>query len=349
MKRRATTSALDNPRLEFIIIEALTPPPPPQNPGNIIQRLPGELQNKIFNLLTYTEAVRLSSVSQYFHDTIKSWLWPDEDKKPALHDEDKKAALYDAQHWDRYNKAYFEDRTNEAKTQTMVMLSDGYACFSCFRILDKSCFSRNQTERRNGKASLRFRHVSHHRFCIECGIKKGKHRTPTFLKAVTDQRIDLRPCKTYKFKEFDALFVCPRCNESHEYIDTALPEICKYCESAQVEFDESAEALAALEERRTGYYALECQGCKLVTEFRKLKKSSCCSGCDGEICKTCGGAKSPDEWECECDFESREPEDDYSGFARLFQLEGEKDDYAGDIFEGEGDNHDILAFLASDV
>ena len=106
-----------------------------------------------------------SQVNRYFHATVDPQAWPT----------DKKAAFVeDAQHWWRYNMFYMSSSGRQGPApyiRSVLLNSNGCACFSCFRVFPKSLFSNSQTERVNAKSNQ-----SMTRFCLECGIKKEKYR-----------------------------------------------------------------------------------------------------------------------------------------------------------------------------
>jgi len=124
-----------------------------------------ELQLSVYNFLGYQDAIRLSQVNRYFHATVDPQAWPT----------DKKAAFVeDAQHWWRYNMFYMSSSGRQGPApyiRSVLLNSNGCACFSCFRVFPKSLFSNSQTERVNAKSNQ-----SMTRFCLECGIKKEKYR-----------------------------------------------------------------------------------------------------------------------------------------------------------------------------
>lgn len=130
--------------------------------------LPIELLWEIVNYLGYVDTVRLTSVSRRFNTDI------DPQEKPA---EQKAAEIYDAQFWQRHN--IFASNWDRDNTKKLFVVSNGFACYGCFKVLDRSMFARNQTERKRYKCGWYDR-----RRWIDCCLRDGVYRPGTRIDVV---------------------------------------------------------------------------------------------------------------------------------------------------------------------
>ena len=80
-----------------------------------------------------------------------------------------------------------------------LAITNGCACFSCFRVRSKNKFSVTQTERCN-KESCGY----HDRFCLDCGIKRKMYKPAC---AVFSPRMD------DKMSDYNDCALCGSCNQ----------------------------------------------------------------------------------------------------------------------------------------
>lgn len=252
--------------------------PKKDKPVNIIQRLPRELQLCVFDWLDYEDAIKLSQVSRYFRNTISPEAWPKANKERFI---------YDVQFNQRHNMVYFDKRCIESNEEVLKIVSDGYACFSCFKVLDRSLFSFNQTKGRFAKGSRRYEHFGHSRFCIACGIQKGLYKSGKLISPVVfeERRGNMFPGQVGMKRRL--LVICTACKELCEYEISKVPHVCRECEEIYENAGATNEDIAALEHRSRGLLKVQCNGCGLAFDIRAEKGWEYCSNCDGPMCNRC--------------------------------------------------------------
>jgi hypothetical protein len=141
-----------------------------------LEQLPGELLNKILDLLGYLDAVRLCRVNTHFSSIVNPQQWPVEQKVEETHE---------AERWERHNRVFLANRFDNDNIKKFTVMTDGFACFSCFKVLDKSKFARNQTERQRAKSSYSYLHLGHRRCCMDCCLALGIYKPGTIIHIVT--------------------------------------------------------------------------------------------------------------------------------------------------------------------
>lgn len=292
---------------------------------DIIRRLPGELQNNVIFYLRYQDAICLSQVSRYFHNVIDPQAWP-----PA----EKENFALEAEGWERYNKACSFDPCNHEQR-------DGYACFSCYKVLDKSGFSRKQTERKGIKDSRRYGRGRHTRFCIDCGIRRGIYKPgKTFINIMT-VHFKMSSSQLMRFEDIKYLFVCGACKKAHEYQISPQPEYCRDCEDILVSCAESREDLEIYMRQERGVLAVTCQGCKGTNKVRIHRKGMSCEACDDCMCCRCFARLE----NCNCDNFDKASNDRNA----CTRLRSQQHKQVADIFERDECEESILAILGSSV
>jgi hypothetical protein len=280
----------------------------------------------------YIDASRLSQVNKYFHWIVDPQQWPAEQKVAEIHE---------AERWEKHNRMYFANRFDNDNRKKLMVVSDGFACFGCFRVRDKSQFARSQVERQGAKSSYTYIHLGHRRLCIDCALSFGIYRPGTLLNVVSGQAWTVsHGVMGPSDKKVTRLLVCGDCGQACEFVAVGPPQICSSCEEIQAQIDASVTGKAMMDTRKCGYETVECVRCRGASDIRIEGKMLRCEGCDESICKKCFSAKSPD---CKC----QEPEDPIIAVKHLFKSVEEVKDIDGDLFDEV--ESELLETLSLDV
>lgn len=302
-----------------------------------LTKLAPELQNLIIDQLGYLDGIHLRQVSQYFYSTTHPARWTRDQASKGVHEAEK---------WERHNRIYFSDRLGHSHIR-LIVISDGYACYQCCRVLDKSKFSRRQTEGPAGKhmngPTDRF---DWHRWCIDCCIEWGYYKAGQRLNVMTKQSTTVRHGKMWRTEvEVKSLRVCEHCAQACEFISVDAPHICNDCATSQTQVDESDGGTMVLKRGKHGYETLECLGChghsEVATKIANLMR---CAGCDEYICKICSAVLISG---CKCD-EAQEQQDrknDRPMLDRLFDPSKAPRKTSGDILSDEFDGQEEIGML----
>ena len=298
----------------------------------MLQALPAELLNQVIERLGYIDAIRLSQVNKYFHSIVDPPQWPAEQKVAEIHE---------AERWEKHNRVYFANRFHNDHRKKLMVVSDGFACFSCYRVRDKSDFATNQVERQGAKSSHTYVHLGHRRICIDCALFSGIYRPGTLLNVVSGQAWTIsHGVMGPSDKKITRLLVCGDCEQACKFVAVGPPQICSGCEETQTQIDAWVTGKAMMDSRKRGYETVECVGCRGVRDIRIGAKMLCCKACDENICKKCFSAKSPG---CEC----QEPEDAIFVLKQLFKSEDEVKELDGDLLGERGS--ELLGILSLDT
>lgn len=228
----------------------------------ILERLCPKLQLSVFDYLGYFDAIRLSQVSHYFHNLV------DPDSWPRL---ERELALLGAQRWTRYNAFRRKVGMLPPGEPRYEVISNGFACFDCLRVLQKDSFSRTQTMHRHGKGSER-----RERFCLDCGIKREIYRPGIVAQPTTDK-------PTRWSDSGEVLILCETC-QAFQHFETDPEETLMLCCACC-----AAEGVAPMA-RRT--FRLRCTACENHMEFASSARVWLCGKCGKELCGECS-SKNP--------------------------------------------------------
>jgi hypothetical protein len=90
---------------------------------------------------------------------------------------------------------------------------DGFACFSCLKVLPRGNFSNGQTKLKRGRnGSQQYR-----RFCKQCGIDKELYAPGSMVSQGDDVRVVCRQCKQLRGGSFcQRCAICDQCDRSRE-------------------------------------------------------------------------------------------------------------------------------------
>lgn len=194
------------------------PPKMPDQPLNIVERLPEELRLWTFQYLTFQDAIRLSQVSRYFHHNIKPQSWPVQEKSDFV---------FGHQHSDRHNQS-FQERSPGPGRRIFTRTND-FACFNCFRVLPREKFSRSKTVRGYSKSSAG-KH-SRLRYCLECGMRDSKYPAGTVLENVISEVMYLDGKNFVVEHDCDQLLLCQLCNAFNVCQQMSPPGRCSTCKT----------------------------------------------------------------------------------------------------------------------
>lgn len=95
------------------------------------------------------------------------------------------------------------------EVQSFPRWQDGFACFSCAKVLPRHSFASGQTKLRRGRNGTR----QNTRFCIQCGVRKGLYVPGSMVVQDDIVRMVCRQCLQLRGGRF-----CQRCT------------ICSYCD-----------------------------------------------------------------------------------------------------------------------
>lgn len=137
-----------------------------------LSNLAGELQDLIITNLHPSAAIALSRTNRHFHSCVN------------LH---------------RLSSSVVFDYLHEM--ELLPTRSDEYACYTCLRLKPQSAFTMRQTTHSQGKLGQEPRK----RFCLDCGIKSGRHLPGHMMKIGTELQVYCGGCETLQ-KRF-----CGRC------------------------------------------------------------------------------------------------------------------------------------------
>lgn len=186
---------------------------PKERQLDIITRLPEELQLDIFDLLGYQDAIRLSQANRYFQAAINPPTWPKLEKEEFV---------FNAAHrWEKHNVCKGPPGDEDCEyAQELEVITDGHACFTCYRVRPFNAFSQSQITRRGSKDSASYKIAGHTRFCIDCGILHGKLKPGTVIRVYESQEWDWRfrswRCRKRTGKS-KLLMICGTCQTAHDF------------------------------------------------------------------------------------------------------------------------------------
>ena len=259
--------------------------PPAYTGFNMLETLPPELQLHIFTYVEYGDALRLHQVSRHFNAMVKPQQWPHESKAKFVQT---------AQLFAKHNKLrmaidqHIDGQLMEGAA--VIYESNGFACYSCYRVRDVKHFSVRQTRKKLAKDSPNDRKsvTGCGRFCIDCGIAKGVYYSGTRLLIVDIEYLapDFRAHR--RIGDYNVL--CGTCTTFNhvdgELLDSAW---CDGCDDILVthatrhDFHQCMPSMG--EDNGTRYF--RCPQCKFMTMGCDDEERRC-KFCKGDLCQSCG-------------------------------------------------------------
>ncbi|KAK5119299.1 hypothetical protein LTR85_007655 [Meristemomyces frigidus] len=251
--------------------------------GDIVTRLPKELQLDIFDRLAYRDAIRLAQANRYLHATIDPQTWPTGEEEDFIHK---------AQSWPKHNHFV----RLQCKRKVFTTLADGYACFSCYRVRPKSAFSQKQSARNQAKSSGRYGEIGHTRFCLDCGIKNFFYKPGAIVKVVMGEDMIVQGGLCEKYLDAGLRMSCGTCRAFTAYKELEAHVQCHDCYDWP--FDERSEWLYSRGEWHRSAEVhpivlskltqLQCNECG---NFEEMRHPLRCGRCERRVCGVCLGAQ----------------------------------------------------------
>ncbi|OAQ97472.1 hypothetical protein LLEC1_03315 [Akanthomyces lecanii] len=168
-----------------------------------IERLPSNLQKRVYGDLDYQSLIHLSTMNRYFHQTIDPQGMADADDK--------------AQFVMRAAKDFPQHRPSEKGHDYKP---GNFECYVCFRVRSPEHFDMLQPQHAyvdsHGRLITdrdpqpgRDKQIALRRFCIECGVREGLHAPFDCLTTRTGR--DLWVCKCRRIWAKPGCLRCPDC------------------------------------------------------------------------------------------------------------------------------------------
>jgi len=257
--------------------------------NNMIGQLPPELQLRITNMLSYQDALMLQQVDKSLWKAIDPRSWPDQEKK---------AFVSTAQHWPKHNRCRIEHTTSGS---ILHYETNGFACYTCYRVLPMDAFARTQIRHGCAKGSPC---DQGDRKCIEC-----RHNDSEFTRGA---RITV---VTKMWRDFPAgismtrvpQFLCSTCNVFKPC--GSAQHICKcddcgnFTNFRRYKHSVLTDHLSSTAQSDIRFY--KCPLCSQVTPTANEDipsedvRHSRCTFCAGDICRVCGcPADTSGNWWC---------------------------------------------------
>jgi len=109
---------------------------------NLPEGLCPELHLMIYDYPDYGDAMRLARTNHFFSASVNVPQWPSATKA---------SFVQEAQHWQRYNLFRKATGAFDQRQPALTAVSNNFACFYCFRVLQKDQFTRSKTQSRQSK------------------------------------------------------------------------------------------------------------------------------------------------------------------------------------------------------
>ncbi|KAK5704950.1 hypothetical protein LTR97_002061 [Elasticomyces elasticus] len=270
------------------ILATLSTPDKPPDGRNLLESLPPELQLRIFEYTGYGDVFTLKQVNKHFHGLVKPEKWPAEDKAKFV----KKVQLFP-----QHNRIHM--KITHTMENEMVFDSNGFACYSCYRVRPQDHFSLSQCIAKNSKHSKQdlYSETGCGRFCVSCGLESGKYRVGTLIGVVSYMGIT-KACPPYACESALQTF-CAGCR-SFAYNMVGLNNT-TWCNGCMLWTKTRADRNYRYELAKTKAEYLrffECPQCKELTLACDDDKRRCCY-CKRDICRSCGCvANKAGDWWC---------------------------------------------------
>lgn len=167
-------------------------------PSNKLDSLPTELARKVVESLDFATLIALSQTCRFYRNVTELPL-------KECHE---------------YTKTMFV-----AQAETFPQnRANGFGCYSCFRVLPRDRFGREQTKGwlEKGGCDAMFR------FCFDCGLKTGSYRAGYILEQGDTVKMVCYLCASFREGRFCR--VCLRCQECLGIPEGSdWPEECPWC------------------------------------------------------------------------------------------------------------------------
>ncbi|KAK5736946.1 hypothetical protein LTR17_007093 [Elasticomyces elasticus] len=272
-------AALSNPK------DSIVTKPPGRN---LLESLPPELQLRIFEYTAYGDAFKLVQLNKHFNGLVKPQKWPAKDKAKFV----QKAQLFPQHNRMHMVMEHMDDNG-------LVWDMNGFACYSCYRVLPQGFFSTNQCTFKNSKHSTQDRHsdTGCGRFCIPCGLESGKYRVGTLVGVITDMRIH-KYLPSFTYQSFHLTFCAGHNGFAHSSESLNHTTWCPDCEMWTKTRSDQNHRYEFVESTEEYMRFFECPQCGDLTLACDDEKRRCCY-CKRDICHSCGcTANKAGDWWC---------------------------------------------------
>ncbi|KAK4555494.1 hypothetical protein LTR86_007246 [Recurvomyces mirabilis] len=242
-----------------------------QTPGNMLERLPPEMQLEIIRHLDYQAAIRLSQVNRCFQLMVKPSTWPEQDKHYFI---------TIAQKWAKHNIATLH---HGQRKHGITVITNGFACYSCCRVLPRFEFSISQSSRRHQKSSPR-----RTRFCITCGIACNIYQPGLTLRRVSAESYSLGRAPTAPSVAYAPALYCGNCRGCHRYSEVVPPIRCPAGLCRMAYADGVPESFVRENQGSNAWDTpaeYNCSGCNELVEIPVHGRQ--CFDCGRDLCYTC--------------------------------------------------------------
>ncbi|KAF2770485.1 hypothetical protein EJ03DRAFT_63710 [Teratosphaeria nubilosa] len=147
-----------------------------------LRLLPPELHVRIFDMIDYRDAIRLSQAGRFYKNLVRPRRWPHENKVAFIGKHQ-----FHAKH-NQWRMALFQS-SPPGSPPGLICVSDGLACYQCYRVLPRGHFSIRQSTKSRAKGSPRETQPGFIRACVGCNWAKKAHRPGTMFKTIILQNI----------------------------------------------------------------------------------------------------------------------------------------------------------------
>jgi hypothetical protein len=163
------------------------------NKPPLLATLPEELCLKIIEKLDMSSIIALSQTSRRFKRLSDP---TDESRRSLLHE-----FLIEVQAFPRWQ--------------------DGFACFTCAKVLPRSRFANAQTKLKRGRNGGQ----QERRFCVQCGLEKGLHVPGNMVVQGEVIRMVCRQCRRLKGGRFcECCAICTDCDRYRSTLERCAKE-----------------------------------------------------------------------------------------------------------------------------
>jgi hypothetical protein len=247
-------------------------------PIDPIGQLPPEIQLEVFALLDYQAMIRLSRVNRHYKAIIDPHSRPLAEKDEFVRTHQKKR---------KHNLCFIDMIDGDTNIEWR---KNGFACYSCHRVLPFTAFSQRQLREYHNKESCKEGEAGSRRRCFKCAISAGLYRSRTLItKAKTMFRFKDKVGGKPQFQDTVQYFYCTSCSD---FIKYNLDNKIRFCQKCG---DRSRHCRRHNLTLLDGRPVLDCRQCGFFTQ---LEPGKGCVYCRGPICAQCGCATETGNWWC---------------------------------------------------
>jgi hypothetical protein len=238
-------------------------------PIDPIEQLPPELQLRVFASLDYQSLIMLSMVSRHYNSAVNLRDRPLAEKDDFVKEQQKKK---------KHNLCFVDLKDDDVNFQWNA---NGFACYSCHRVLPFTAFSQRQVRKYHYKNSRKEGQVGFRRRCLACATAADLYRARTLITFALSMFTLKRHNGHLPQFLYDAdYFYCARCKELVRCHEWNSSSICQQC-GDRARKDEIHNVIL-----RDDHRTLDCRQCGQAS--RLDRQNMPCKYCNGPICEYCG-------------------------------------------------------------